>query len=75
VMGERWSRELSGLGSCMLGVEVEEVVEVVEVVEGADSREDSGRGGGVGGLPGRGGRRTLTRGHSDWPPRTSPRIV
>ena len=61
-MGERWSRELRGLGSCRLGVEEGEMGEERE--EG-DSREDSGRGGGVGGLPGRGGRRTLTRGHSD----------
>ena len=62
MMGERWSRELSGLGSCMLAVEGLEVEEVVEL---GDTRDDSGRGGGVGGLPGRGGRRTLTRGHSD----------
>ena len=66
MMGERWSRELSGLGSCMLeGVEVLGGLEGLEGLEVEDSREDSGRGGGVGGLPGRGGRRTLTRGHSD----------
>lgn len=55
------SRELRGLGSCMEGC---------VGWEGA-TREASGLGGGVGGLAGRGGRRTLTKGHSDWPGHTS----